>query len=53
MLQQAVDDMFQGALEDCMGLAAGVILSGGDAAFVPKIMEKVMTHLTKYIPAEG
>ena len=30
--QQAVDDMFQGALEDCMGLGAGVILSGGDPA---------------------
>jgi len=51
--QQAVDDMFQGALEDCMGLAAGVILSGGDGALVPKIMAKVLTHLTKYIPADG
>lgn len=51
--QQVVDDMFQGALEDCMGLAAGVILSGYDGSLVPKIMEKVLTHLTKYIPAEG
>jgi len=51
--QQAVDDMFQGALEDCMGLAAGVILSGGDPALVPKIMTKVLTHLTKYTPDDG
>lgn len=51
--QQAIDDMFQGALEDCMGLAAGVILSGGDPALVPKIMTNVLTHLTKYIPADG
>merc|ERR1712070_548599 len=51
--QQAVDDMFQGALEDCMGLAAGVILSGGDGSLVPKIMEKVFTHLSKYIPEAG
>lgn len=51
--QKAVDDMFQGALEDCMGLAAGVVLSGGDPALVPKIMEKVLSHLTKYIPDDG
>jgi len=51
--QQAVDDMFQGALEDCMGLCAGVILSGYDATLVPKIMTKVLTHLTKYIPDSG
>lgn len=51
--QQAVDDMFQGALEDCMGLGAGVILSGGDPALVPKVMEKVLAHLSKYIPDKG
>merc|ERR1711972_1138192 len=42
-----------GALEDCMGLAAGVVLSGGDPALVPVIMNKVLTHLSKYIPKEG
>jgi len=51
--QQAVDHMFAGALEDCMGLAAGVVLSGGDPTLVPIIMAKVLTHLTKYIPADG
>lgn len=51
--QRAIDDMFQGALEDCMGLAAGVILSGGDGSLVPKVMSKVLTHLTRYIPDEG
>merc|ERR1719401_253884 len=51
--QQALDDMFQGALEDCMGLAAGVVLSGGDPAMVPVIMVKVLTHLSKYIPSDG
>lgn len=51
--QQAIDDMFQGALEDCMGLAAGVILSGGDPALVPKIMSKVLNHLSKYTPQDG
>ena len=49
--EKAIDNMFEGALEDCMGLAAGVILSGGDPALVPKIMAKVLTHLTKYIPS--
>lgn len=51
--QQAVDNMFQGALEDCMGLGAGVILSGGDPALVPVVLSKVLTQLTRYIPAEG
>jgi len=51
--QQAIDNMFMGALEDCMGLAAGVVLSGGDPALVPVIMSKVMTHLMKYTPDEG
>ena len=51
--QRAVDDMFQGALEDLYGPAAGVILSGGDAALVPKAMSKILTHLSKYIPEEG
>ena len=45
--------MFEGALEDIMGLAAGVILSGGDAANVPVFMKKTLTHLGKYIPDEG
>ena len=36
---------YVGALEDCMGLAAGVILSGDDGSLVPKIMSKVLTHL--------
>merc|ERR1712151_791441 len=51
--QQAVDDMFVGALEDCMGVGAGVILAGGDPAMVPKAIEKVLTHLLKYIPKDG
>jgi len=51
--QRVVDDMFQGALEDVMGLAAGVILSGYDGALVPKAMTKVLTHLTKYVPDDG
>merc|ERR1712176_458522 len=45
--------MFQGAMEDCMGLAAGVILSGGDGTLVPVIMEKILTHLSKYISKDG
>jgi len=36
-----------------MGLAAGVILSGGDPKNVPIYMAKILTHLSKYIPAEG
>lgn len=51
--QKAVDDMFCGALEDMMGLAAGVVLSGGDPANVPIYMSKVLTHLTKYIKGDG
>jgi len=51
--QRAIDDMFQGALEDMMGLAAGVILSKGDPANVPIYMTKVLSHLSKYIPDEG
>jgi len=51
--QLAIDNMFEGALEDCMGLAAGVILSGGDGTLVPKIMEKVFTTLSKHIPQSG
>jgi len=50
--QKAVDDMFEGALEDIMGLAAGVILSGGDAANVPIYMARILTHLSKYIKPE-
>jgi len=51
--QKAVDDMFCGALEDMMGLAAGVVLSGGDPANVPIYMAKVLTHLSKYVKDEG
>lgn len=51
--QRAVDDMFQGALEDMMGLAAGVVLSKGDPALVPKYMRQILTHLSKYIPDAG
>lgn len=51
--QRAIDDMFHGYLEDCMGLAAGVVLSGGDPKLVPVQMTKTMTHLTKYTPNEG
>ena len=51
--QKSVDRMFEGALEDIMGLAAGVILSGGDPANVPIFMAKTLTHLSKYIKADG
>ena len=51
--QKAVDDMFCGALEDMMGLAAGVVLSGGDPANVPIFMGKTLTHLSKYIKDDG
>lgn len=51
--QTAIDDMFLGAYEDAMGVAAGVILSGYDAKLVPKVMGAVLTHLTKYIPDKG
>merc|ERR1712146_245553 len=51
--QKAIDDMFEGALEDIMGLAAGVILSNGDPANVPVYMAKTLTHLSKYIKPEG
>lgn len=50
--QKAVDDMFEGALEDLMGVGAGIVLSGGDP-IMDKAMTKVLTHLTKYIPADG
>lgn len=51
--QAAVDNMFQGALEDAMGLAAGVVLSGGDAALVPKGMSTILKHLSQYIKKDG
>ena len=51
--QRSIDDMFMGVLEDCMGLAAGVVLSGGDPALVPVFMSKCLTHLTKHIPDDG
>ena len=38
--QVALDTMFQGSLEDMMGLAAGVILSGYEPTLVPKFMTK-------------
>jgi len=52
-VQKAKDDMFEGALEDCMGVGAGIILSGVDGSMMVKAMEKTMTHLAKYIPEEG
>lgn len=51
--QKAVDDMFEGALEDCMGVGAGIILSGVDGSMMVKAMEKTLTHLTKYLKPEG
>jgi len=51
--QKAKDDMFSGYLEDAMGVGAGVVLSGVDASLMVKAMEKILTHLTKYIPSEG
>lgn len=51
--ETAIDNMFMGALEDAMGVAAGVILSGYDGALVPKVMTKILTHLSKYIPDAG
>merc|ERR1712217_378762 len=45
--------MFEGYLEDCMGVGAGIVLSGLDGSFMEKAMEKTLTHLTKYIPADG
>jgi len=52
-VQKAKDDMFEGALEDAMGLGAGIILSGYDGTLMVPFVEKVLTHLTKYIPANG
>merc|ERR1719343_518391 len=52
-MQKAKDDMFEGALEDAMGLGAGIILSGYDSSLMVPFMEKTLTHLTKYIPAAG
>lgn len=51
--QKAIDDLFMGYLEDIMGLAAGVILSGGDGTLVPIFMAKILTTLGKHIPASG
>merc|ERR1712217_747078 len=45
--------MFEGYLEDCMGVGAGIVLSGVDGSFMEKAMEKTLTHLGKYIPKEG
>jgi len=52
-VQKAKDDMFEGALEDAMGLGAGIILSGYDGSLIVPFVEKTLTHLTKYIPAGG
>merc|ERR1712050_814233 len=52
-MQKAKDDMFEGALEDAMGLGAGIILSGYDGSLMVPFMEKMLTPLSKYIPAEG
>jgi len=51
--QKAIDSMFEGYLEDAMGVGAGVILSGGDPAGMPKAMDKIMGILDKYIPESG
>ena len=51
--EKAIDEMFMGGLEDCMGVGAGIILSGVDGALMPTMMEKMLSHLTKYIPADG
>jgi len=50
--QKAKDEMFAGALEDAMGVGAGIVLSGG-APMMVTAMEKILTHLTKYIPSDG
>eukprot|EP00931_Biecheleriopsis_adriatica_P030947 TRINITY_DN18183_c0_g3_i1.p1 TRINITY_DN18183_c0_g3~~TRINITY_DN18183_c0_g3_i1.p1 ORF type:complete len:374 (+),score=78.21 TRINITY_DN18183_c0_g3_i1:82-1203(+) len=52
-LQKGVDDMFEGALEDCMGVGAGIILSGVDPSAMVAAMEKTLTHLSRYIPEKG
>eukprot|EP00931_Biecheleriopsis_adriatica_P030946 TRINITY_DN18183_c0_g2_i1.p1 TRINITY_DN18183_c0_g2~~TRINITY_DN18183_c0_g2_i1.p1 ORF type:complete len:276 (+),score=59.14 TRINITY_DN18183_c0_g2_i1:61-888(+) len=52
-LQKAKDDMFEGYLEDCMAVGAGIVLSGVDGSLMQKAMEKTLTHLTKFIPAKG
>ena len=56
--QKAVDDMFEGALEDMMGLAAGVILSGGPASVYdpasPHVLPEVWQLIAKLnIPVLG
>jgi len=51
--QKAKDEMFVGALEDAMGVGAGILLSGVEASMMVTAMEKILTHLTKYIPSEG
>jgi hypothetical protein len=52
-IQKAKDDMFEGALDDAMGVGAGVIFKSVDGSMMVPFMEKTLTHLTKYIPAEG
>mmetsp|Transcript_7808 Transcript_7808/g.20375 ORF Transcript_7808/g.20375 Transcript_7808/m.20375 type:complete len:246 (+) Transcript_7808:58-795(+) len=52
-VQKAKDDMFEGALEDAMGLGAGIVLSGYDGSLMVPFMEKTLTHLSKYIPESG
>merc|ERR1712048_1027546 len=51
--QKAVDDMFEGYLEDCMGVGAGIVLSGVPPEMMVAAMEKTLKHLTKYLPKEG
>merc|ERR1712187_496782 len=46
--QKAVDDMFEGAYEDAMGVGAGILLSGRDPTIMGPAMEKILTHLSKY-----
>ena len=41
--EKAIDEMFMGGLEDCMGVGAGIILSGVDGALMPPMMAKMLS----------
>merc|ERR1712046_82060 len=51
--QKAVDGMFEGYLEDAMGVGAGVVLSGLEPKTMSIAMDKVMGILDPYIPESG
>lgn len=51
--QKAVDGMFEGYLEDAMGVGAGVVLNGNDPSTMVGAMDKVMGILDAYIPEAG